>query len=105
VLTDALSVSTSEIFAAAIKVTGRGRLFGETTAGQALPATAVRLPSGDVLMHVVADLTAPDGSRIEGNGVTPDRVVPLRRNDLLGGRDAPLDAAVRWILDGSGGGR
>lgn len=102
VLTDALSVSTSEIFAAAIQVTERGRIFGETTAGQALPATAVRLPSGDVLMHVVADLTAPDGSRIEGNGVTPDRVVPLRRVDLLEGRDAPLDAAVRWILNGPG---
>ena len=76
---------------------GRARVFGETSAGQALPATTTRLPTGDVLMHATADLVAPDGRRVEGWGVVPDEQVPLRRDDLLAGRDAPLDAAVRWI--------
>jgi len=97
VLTDEASVSTSEIFAAGLQAQGRARLFGDTTAGQALPAVASRLPNGDVLMYVIADLTGPDGRRIEGTGVAPDEVVPVTRAGLLTGRDAVLDAALRWI--------
>jgi carboxyl-terminal processing protease len=97
VLVDGLSASTSEMFAAAMQALGRARLFGERTAGQALPAMATRLPSGDVLMHVVADFVAPDGRAIEGHGVTPDEVVPLTEADLVAGRDAPLEAAIRWL--------
>ena len=97
ILVDGLSASTSEMFAAAMQALGRGRVFGERTAGQALPAMATRLPNGDVLMHVVADFVSPDGSRIEGRGVYPDEPVPLTRTDLAAGRDAPLAAALRWI--------
>jgi carboxyl-terminal processing protease len=97
IVVDGLSASTSEMFAAAMQALGRARVFGERTAGQALPAMATRLPTGDVLMHVVADFVAPDGSSIEGRGVFPDEPVPLTRRDVLTGRDAPLEAALRWI--------
>ena len=97
IVVDGLSASTSEMFAAAMQAIGRARVFGERTAGQALPAMATRLPSGDVLMHVVADFVAPDGTRIEGRGVIPDELVPLTRADLTAGRDAPLEAAIRWM--------
>jgi len=97
ILVDGLSASTSEMFAAAMQAMGRARVFGERTAGQALPAVATRLPTGDVLMHVVADFVAPDGTRIEGRGVIPDEVVPLTRADLAAGRDAPLEVAIRWF--------
>ena len=97
IVVDELSASTSEMFAAGLQALGRARVFGERTAGQALPAMATKLPTGDVLMHVVADFVAADGSRIEGRGVVPDEVIPLRRADLAAGRDASLDAAVRWI--------
>jgi carboxyl-terminal processing protease len=97
ILVDGFSASTSEMFAAAMQALGRARIFGERTAGQALPAMATRLPTGDVLMHVVADFVAPDGSKIEGRGVIPDELIPLSRSDLGSGRDAPLDAALRWI--------
>ena len=97
-LIDEQSASTSEFFAAGLQQTGRARLFGETTAGMALPAGLWKLPNGDVLLHVVADFTAPDGTRIEARGVSPDVRVPLDRQTLLAGRDAPLEAAVAWIL-------
>jgi carboxyl-terminal processing protease len=97
IVVDSLSMSTSEIFAAGMQATGRARIVGENTPGLALPAVLTRLPTGDVLMHVFADFTDPTGRRIEGRGVVPDVVVPLTRRDLLGGRDAPLDAAVTWI--------
>ena len=99
ILMDPLTVSTSEVFAAGLRQVApdRARLFGERSAGQALPAVIYKLPSGDVLMHAVGDLKLSDGTRIEGEGVRPDVEIPLRQSDLLAGRDAALDAAMRWI--------
>ena len=102
-LVDELSVSTSEIFAAGLRSTGRARIFGQTTPGYALPAMTLRLPTGDVLYHVVSNLTDPDGQRIEGAGVVPDQQIPLRRATLLEGRDEVLEAAVAWALTSGGG--
>jgi carboxyl-terminal processing protease len=97
ILVDAMSASTSEIFATGMQRIGRARVFGERSAAAALPALMERLPSGDVFVHAVADFTDPWGKRVEGAGVIPDEVVPLRIADLAQGRDAALDAAVRWI--------
>jgi carboxyl-terminal processing protease len=97
VLIDEMSASTSEFFAAALQAIGRARVFGTVSAGQALPAAMLRLPTRDVLMHVVADFTGPGGVRIEGRGVVPDDIIASSKQDLLHGRDTPLDAAVHWI--------
>ena len=100
ILVDPMTASTSEIFAAGMQRIGRARVFGETSAGAALPALMERLPSGDVFVHAVADFTDPNGRRIEGSGAVPDETVPLKAADLAAGRDAALDAAVRWITTG-----
>ena len=98
ILTDPLSASTSEIFASGMQRIGRARVFGERSAGAALPALMTRLPSGDVFVHAVADFTDPNGERIEGAGTTPDVEVPLSIEVLEAGRDGALEAAVKWIL-------
>jgi len=97
ILVDAMTASTSEIFAAGMQAIGRARVFGELSAGQALPALASKLPNGDVLLHAIADYLVVDGTRIEGRGVVPDQAVPLSIEDLAAGRDAPLQAAIAWI--------
>lgn len=97
ILTDALSASTSEFFAGGLQALGRAKVFGEQTAGAALPALARRLPTGDVLMHAVADFGGPRGTRFEGAGVTPDVAAPPTRDALLAGHDPALDAAAAWI--------
>jgi carboxyl-terminal processing protease len=97
ILIDETSASTSEFFAASLQALGRARVFGSPSAGQALPALMVRLPTGDVLMHVVANFTGPRNVRIEGQGVVPDVPVSLTRQDLLAGRDMPMKAALDWI--------
>jgi carboxyl-terminal processing protease len=97
ILVDPLTASTSEIFAAGLQALGRARIFGETTAGQALPAVIVPLPNGDRLMHVIADYTAPGGVRLEGRGVIPDETVTPTRAALAEGRDPALEAALAWI--------
>jgi len=100
ILVDPMTASTSEIFATGMQRIGRARVFGERSAGAALPALMLALPSGDVFVHAVADFTDPTGRRIEGAGVEPDELVPLTETDLSRNIDAPLEAAVRWIASG-----
>jgi carboxyl-terminal processing protease len=97
ILTDPLTASTSEIFAAGLQGLGRAVVMGESTAGQALPALLVPLPNGDLLLHAVADFSAPDGTRIEGRGVVPDVPVAPRRAAFTQADDPLLLEAVRWI--------
>ncbi|MEX1181794.1 MAG: S41 family peptidase [Gemmatimonadota bacterium] len=104
ILTDEMTASTSEFFAEALQAVGRARIFGTPSAGQALPALMMRLPTGDVMMYAVADFRGPTGSRLEGRGVVPDVIVETTREDLLQQRDAPLQAALAWIASGVAGG-
>jgi carboxyl-terminal processing protease len=97
ILIDGLSLSAAEIFVGGMQALGRARVFGEPSGGQALPAIWDRLPNGDVLYHAFGDFINPKGVRLEGVGVVPDETVALRREDLLVGRDAPLEAALSWI--------
>ena len=97
ILIDAMSGSASECFAGGMQSLGRARVFGQISMGQALPALFDQLPNGDVLIHAYGDFVTASGVRLEGRGVIPDQRVPLRREDLLAGRDATLDAALTWI--------
>jgi carboxyl-terminal processing protease len=97
ILIDAMSGSASECFAGGMQSIGRARVFGQTSMGQALPALFYKLPNGDVLIHANGDFVTAGGTRLEGRGVIPDEIVPLRRQDLLAGTDRTLQAALNWI--------
>ena len=97
ILIDGLSASTSELFAAGLQDLERARLFGEPTAGAALPAFAERLPNGDVFLHATMDYIRPNGERVEGRPVLPDELAPRSRADLVAGSDPALEAALRWV--------
>ncbi len=97
ILVDETSASTSEILAAGLRDLGRARIFGEHTAGAALPSLLDRLPNGDGFQYAVADYISEGGERLEGRGVAPDVEASLTRAALLAGRDPALDAAVKWI--------
>lgn len=97
ILVDGATASNSEFFAAGMQGLGRARVFGEASSGQALPALMLRLPSGDVLMHPIADHEDANGRRVEGVGVQPDVVTPLTRRALRDGRDPALEAALDWL--------
>lgn len=99
ILVDEMTASASEFFVSGMQALGRARVFGEVTAGQSLPAAMLRLPSGDVLMHPIADHVDARGRRVEGIGVQPDTRTPLLRSDLAAGRDAALEAAKAWLAD------
>jgi carboxyl-terminal processing protease len=97
ILVDDCSFSASEIFAGGMQAIGRARVFGQSTAGMALPATVDTLPNGDRMVHAFGDFVAPNGTRWEGRGVIPDTATPRRRARLLAGHDDALEAAEAWI--------
>jgi carboxyl-terminal processing protease len=97
ILVDAMSGSASECFAGGMQSIGRARVFGQPSMGQALPALFDRLPNGDVLIHAYGDFVTSNGTRLEGRGVIPDEIQPISRQELLDGRDRPLEAALSWI--------
>jgi carboxyl-terminal processing protease len=97
ILVDELTGSASECFAAALQSLGRARIFGRPTMGQALPASTKRLPNGDVLLYAIGDFLTSTGRVVEADGIVPDELVPLTPENLAGGRDPVLEAALRWI--------
>lgn len=97
ILQDSGSASTSEVFAGGLQSLGRVKVFGTRSAGMALPSNMDKLPSGDVLLHAIADFVTSTGARMEHGGVIPDYEVKLSREDLLMGIDTPEQRAKEWI--------
>ena len=97
VLIDECSISSAEILAAGLQALGRARVFGQRSAGAALPSMVKKLPNGDYFQFAVADFVDVSGRRVEGIGVQPDEVTRLTKSDLVQGIDPALDAAVAWI--------
>lgn len=97
ILIDSLSASTSEMFAAGMQATGRAKLFGERSAGMALPSQMLPLANGDFLMYAFADYRDSQDRRIEGVGALPDFPVPLNDDNIHQHPSPVLQAALDWI--------
>ncbi|MDO4710055.1 MAG: S41 family peptidase [Pseudomonadota bacterium] len=97
ILLDGRSASTSEVFASGLQQAGRATIIGTPSAGMALPSLMNTLPNGDRLLYAVADLTAPNGQRLEGIGITPDIFAPNTFETLHAGEDATLRALQQWL--------
>jgi carboxyl-terminal processing protease len=97
ILVDGFTASTAEIFAGGLQDLKRARVFGERTAGAALPSVIERLPNGDGFQYAMANYISESGRQLEGNGVIPDVEVPLDRKALSDGRDPVLEAALNWL--------
>jgi carboxyl-terminal processing protease len=97
ILIDRGSASCSEVFTSGLQAVGRARVFGETSAGMALPAMSTPLPSGDWLYYPMADFHDPKQRRIEGIGVVPDVPVALTAESLATADDHTLQAALLWL--------
>jgi carboxyl-terminal processing protease len=104
ILIDGRSASTSEILAAGLRDLHRARLFGEKSAGAALPSVFAALPTGDLFQYAVADLKTPAGALIEGAGVEPEVAIKRTRADLADGWDPVFAAARAWLLYARRGG-
>jgi carboxyl-terminal processing protease len=98
VLVNAQSASGSELFAGAMQATGRATVVGETTCGCLLGFLGyARVPGGGELAYSEVGFVLANGKRIEGEGVIPDRVVPLTLADLRVSRDRALEVAQELL--------
>jgi carboxyl-terminal processing protease len=97
VLVDGASASAAEIFSAVLKDHGRATIVGRPTSGAVLASWFYRLPDGGELQLSREDYVAPNGRRIEGNGVEPNIVVTRTLADIRAGRDPDLDAALHVL--------
>jgi C-terminal peptidase prc len=99
VLTDNYSYSCAEMFAAGMQDAKAAVLFGTTTSGDCLPSIFLKLPSGFRLQTITGNITRPNGGKIEGIGVKPDKEVVLSIKALREGKDNVIEAARFYLLN------
>lgn len=98
VLVNSMSGSASELFAATLQSTGRAVVMGEPSCGCLLGFLGyARVPGGAELAYSEVGFVMPNGMRIEGEGVIPDRPVPLTLADLRVSRDRALEEAQNLL--------
>ncbi len=72
VLVNQFSASASEILAGSIQANGRATVVGETTFGKGSVNITRKLSDGSAIYFSIRRWYLPDGTQIEGHGVTPD---------------------------------
>ena len=77
VLTDNSTASGAEVFAAAIRGNGRGKVVGVTTYGKSIVQKFITLPSGGGVFMTVGHYTTPELKAIKETGIRPDVIVDL----------------------------
>lgn len=77
VLVNEGSASASEVFSAAIKDYGVGKIIGTTTYGKGVVQTLKSLGDGTYIKLTTSEYFSPNGNKIDGIGVEPDIVVEL----------------------------
>ena len=87
------TASASEILAGALQDDERSQLLGSNTFGKGLIQTLTNLSDGSGLAVTVAGYVTPSGRDIQGEGITPDRILdgpePLN----------PGGEGDRWLTD------
>ena len=98
ILVNQATASTSELITNALQEHGRAYVVGEQTCGCVLGFLGYRKlkDGGDMSLSEFGFVTAK-GKTLEGNGVTPDKIVPLTLENLRNDRDAALLEAEKYL--------
>lgn len=101
VLCDENTASDGEAFSEGIKRLGIGRVIGTRTWGGEVWLSGDNfLVDGGIATAAEYGVYGPEGEwLIEGHGVEPDEVVDNLPHATFGGRDAQLEAALRYLED------
>ena len=98
ILVNAQSASASELFAATMQAAGRAVVVGQPSCGCLLGFLGyAAVPGGAELAYSEIGFVMSNGRRIEGEGVVPDKLVPLTIEDLVVSRDRALEEAQRAL--------
>ena len=100
VLADNGTAGAAEIFAGALKDSGRAQIVGQKTAGKGAALTLLQLPNSlDGIRLVSGYYYTPNGNEIEGNGIAPDREVVQEGAAADISADQQLQAAIAIIQE------
>ncbi len=97
VLTSTDTVSAAEMFAAGMRVRGRARFVGTTTAGNTENLLAHEFSDGSRLWLAEMAYQLPDGSLLEGVGVRPDREIDADWWRFAPADDPQIQAALEEL--------
>lgn len=95
VLVNGTTASASEIVAGALQDYGKATILGEQTYGKGVVQTLLNLSGGSMLKVTTARWYTPNGTSINGEGITPDITVERSYDDINHDRDPQLDAAKK----------
>ncbi len=96
VLIDGNSASASEILAGALKDTQAATIVGETSYGKGSIQAVFPLFRDDAIKITIAKYYTPNGTSIDGTGITPDITVAL---DKATGEDTQLNKAKEILRE------
>ncbi|MCR4260889.1 MAG: S41 family peptidase [Candidatus Colwellbacteria bacterium] len=99
VLVNKGSASAAEILAGAIKYYQGAKLVGTQTFGKGTVQQLDHLSDGSSIKITIAHWLLPDGSLIEGLGITPDIVIEQGEEDILDGTDTQLQKAIQTLKE------
>jgi carboxyl-terminal processing protease len=101
VLIDESVRSAGEVFANGLQENGRATIIGVQSCGCVADRESKKLKGGGVLYYSHLAYLSGKGRKLEGAGVVPDKLVPLRIAALRQGRDALLEEAERTLAAAS----
>lgn len=97
VLLDEASASAAELVAATLQHHRRATVIGRQSYGKATGQRALTWPDGALRYTTVVEYRLPDGSRIDGRGVTPDEVIAVEPGVVEPVGDPSVVAALRTL--------
>ncbi len=93
VLVNGSTASASEIVAGALQDYGKATIVGEKTYGKGVVQNLYNLSDGGTLKVTTASWYTPLDRSINGDGITPDKIVERSYDDINKMRDPQMDAA------------
>lgn len=99
VMTDRYTLSAGESVVLFLRVLPNITVIGEPTSGAMGERIEKELPNGWIYSITGQLITAADGVSYEGPGIPPDVVVTNTPEEINGGVDRMLDAAIAMILN------
>lgn len=97
VLVNGNSASASEIYAGAIQDYGSGTIMGTQTYGKGVVQQIFDLKDGTSVKLTIAEYFTPKGRNIDGEGITPDKVVEYEADEENPDYDNQLEEAINYL--------
>jgi len=99
ILVNGGSASASEIVAGALRDHGIAQIVGTQTFGKGSVQEIIPVGDDSSLRVTIAHWNTPNGTSISDEGLTPDVVVEITRDDVVAGNDIQLNRAVELLLE------